>query len=101
MTQVSPIAYKDQNITVLASVKTLVQLGVSQNDLNLADVLQITVNAGSDVNFLCGDGTPTATFGHTIVSAGDRIVEGKVNINKMKLIGITGTATVSITLYRL
>lgn len=101
MTQVTPIAYKDQNLTVTTEAKTLLQLGVSQADLNLADVIQITVNSGSDVNFFCGGGTPTASNGHTIVSAGDRVIQRKVNIGKLKMIGIDNSAVVSITLYKL
>ena len=103
MTLAAPIAYKDQILTVTDSLaETLEELGVDNDDLKIADYLQISVNAGNNgIHFFMGGGTPTAAEGHLILLGADRLISGRVNIRNLKVISRTGSATISITLSRI
>lgn len=101
MAIISSIAYFEDIYTIDASnAKTLSDLGVTDDDLKLADYAHISVTAGAGVRFWVTGKIPTSTEGHIIVAAGDRIVQGRVNVKNLTMISESTSSEITITLYK-
>lgn len=97
--KVTPIGYASANMDVLNSaVSFLAALGFSSTQIGAADEMHITVY-DSDASYTYSGVDPTIDgTGHYVDQDTDRVIQGNANIKKFRIIGITGTANIFVTL---
>ena len=101
MTIVSSVAYFEDIYTIDDTTpKTLSDLGVTDDNLKLADYAHISVTSGSNVRFWVSGKIPTTTEGHILVTNGDRIIQGRVNIKNLTLVSQSTSSEICLTLYK-
>lgn len=91
-------AYAFQKVS-LTTVRDLVACGFSDYDVDTCKRLYISVEDQA-VRYRVDGGVPTATTGHPIAADANENILGLTNMQNFQVVSQTGTATVTITLFR-
>ena len=76
-------------ITITSTAQTLEDMGINADDIDLADIVMITVE--SPCRFTLNGDDPTASVGHYLDGQVDREFPGKSLVKYIKIIRIGGS----------
>lgn len=84
-------------VSITTTAKTLADLGFSAAEISQCNTLHITAY-GICLYDYTGNTPAGPNSGHYLEANGDRIIEGKANINAFKIVAASGTVAGYITL---
>jgi hypothetical protein len=100
------IASEAKSVSVTAdAVVAIADVGFTEARLAEANVAVISC-VGNNINVLWTGDDPTSTLGHSVIKTSSLaanipcVIGGKENVANIKMIGLGGTATVTITIGR-
>lgn len=84
-------------VSITGPAKTLIELGFTSTEVGRSNSAHITVYGAVLYDYV-GNTPAAANSGHYIEANGDRIIEGRGNLDNLRLIAVTGTVAGYITL---
>jgi hypothetical protein len=92
-------AFADESLTVGASVSGLTLSVFDPGEISEADRADFTVKVDA-ISWRVTGLDPSATVGHLQAAGSHFTIYGNANLKRLKMIRVTGDATVQVTYYR-